>query len=345
MTFRVEAMVRGYHCYQEIWQAIVGEELQTTRELGNIHDLYAVAVTRSRLTVGHLPRKISSVCSLFLRRGGEISCIVTGTRRYSSDLEQGGLEIPCTLIFKDDKIDDKKYLNKVHKPVREAMNPPSIKTSDCADSGSIKTQSMVQRNGNSPEPKKRKILLNDQNTNSSSDSWEHEIRNEQMLTNVSVTMAQDLLRSQFPSINGLYPTMDQYLKQPSHSGSNQLQVFHCRQRHHWIAASSIGCPDNATANIYNSVFTLLDSCTIDVIKNHFPSHTIKVQPFQKQLRGKDCGLFSIAAITAIAHGEDPSQLKFIQEEMRKHLFTCLKKQMYDTLFHAIMDYNEPYYNS
>ena len=112
--FRVEAMVRGYHCYQEIWNAIIGEELQTTRELG---DLYAVAVTRSRVTVGHLPRKISSACSLFLRCGGEISCIVTGTRRYSSDLEQGGLEIPCTLIFKDEKIHDKKYLNKVHKRI------------------------------------------------------------------------------------------------------------------------------------------------------------------------------------------------------------------------------------
>ena len=83
------------------------------------------------------------------------------------------------------------------------MNPPSIKMSDCADSDNIKTQSMAQRNNNSPEPKKRKILLNDQNASSSSDSrehdscssnsWEHEIRNEQMLTNVSVTMAQDVL--------------------------------------------------------------------------------------------------------------------------------------------------------
>ena len=237
------------------------------------------------------------------------------------------------------------------------MNAPSIKMSDCADSDNIKTQRMAQHNDKNPEPKKRKMSLNDQNASSSSvsrehdscssNSWEHEIRNEQMLTNVSVTMAQDLLRSQFPSINGLYPTMDQYLKQPSHSGSNQLQVFHCRQCHHWIAASSIGCPDNASVNIYDSVFTSLDSCTIDVIKNHFPSRTIKVQHFQKQSGGKDCVLFSIAAITAIAHVEDPLQLKFIQEEMRKHLFTCLKKQMYDTpsmpsrmiMNHMSADYN------
>ncbi len=42
------------------------------------------------------------------RRGGIITCIVTGTRRYSSDLEQGGLEIPCVLIFKATTIEMKK---------------------------------------------------------------------------------------------------------------------------------------------------------------------------------------------------------------------------------------------
>ena len=52
--------------------------------------------------VGHIPKKISSVCSLYLRRGGSIICRVTGSRRYSEDLIQGGLEIPCVLIFEGD---------------------------------------------------------------------------------------------------------------------------------------------------------------------------------------------------------------------------------------------------
>ena len=66
----------------------------------NIIDQYAVAVIRSGLVVGHLPKKISRVCSVFLRRGGTIYCIVTNTRRYSADLPQGGLEIPvATLHF------------------------------------------------------------------------------------------------------------------------------------------------------------------------------------------------------------------------------------------------------
>ena len=37
---------------------------------------------------------------MFLRSGGTILSVVNGARRYSADLEQGGLEIPCRLIFR-----------------------------------------------------------------------------------------------------------------------------------------------------------------------------------------------------------------------------------------------------
>ena len=55
------------------------------------------------ITVGHLPRKISCVCSLFIRGGGAITCQVSGRRRHSADLPQGGLEIPWLLTFKGNK--------------------------------------------------------------------------------------------------------------------------------------------------------------------------------------------------------------------------------------------------
>ena len=44
--------------------------------------------------MGHLPRRLSGVCSFFLRRGSTISCTVTGGRRYSIDLY-----IALTLTF------------------------------------------------------------------------------------------------------------------------------------------------------------------------------------------------------------------------------------------------------
>ena len=52
--FEVEAMVRGYHQYKEIWDAEVGEKLECQRETGNPHDIFAVAVLKSRVIVGHV---------------------------------------------------------------------------------------------------------------------------------------------------------------------------------------------------------------------------------------------------------------------------------------------------
>ena len=91
--------VRGYHVYREIWEAAVGEVLICEREPRNAKDGYAVAVKKDGTVIGHLPRKVSRVCSLFLRRGGSIHCTVTGRQRYSVDLPQGGLEIPCFVVF------------------------------------------------------------------------------------------------------------------------------------------------------------------------------------------------------------------------------------------------------
>ena len=66
------------------------------REPRNSTDRYAVAVKKDGTIIGHLPRKISRVCSLFL---GVIRCTVSGTRRYSMDLPQGGLKTPCVVKF------------------------------------------------------------------------------------------------------------------------------------------------------------------------------------------------------------------------------------------------------
>ena len=66
--FEVEAMVRGYHAYQDSWDALIGEELVCAREPDNLRDPFVVAVVKSRLTVGHVPLKI---CSLLFFYGVE----------------------------------------------------------------------------------------------------------------------------------------------------------------------------------------------------------------------------------------------------------------------------------
>ena len=60
-TFCMEATIRGYHVYRDIWEAAVGEVLLCKREPDNRKDRYAVATTRAGVTVGHVPKKISSV--------------------------------------------------------------------------------------------------------------------------------------------------------------------------------------------------------------------------------------------------------------------------------------------
>ena len=90
-SFEIEAMVRGYHIYKDVWSAVIDEEFPCKREDGNRFDPFTVAVCNGDIVIGHVPRKISSVRSLYIRRGGEIHCRVTGSRRFSADLEQGGL--------------------------------------------------------------------------------------------------------------------------------------------------------------------------------------------------------------------------------------------------------------
>ena len=80
----------------------MAERLQCQEEYGNPHDMYAISVIRNDIIVGHLPRNIFTPCHMFLGSGGTIVSVVNGTRRYSADLEQGELEIPCSIIFQRD---------------------------------------------------------------------------------------------------------------------------------------------------------------------------------------------------------------------------------------------------
>ena len=62
----------------------------------NSSDRYAVAVLKDDVVVGHLPRQLSRILSLFLLRNVTIDCVVTGGRRYSTDLPQGDSKYPAS---------------------------------------------------------------------------------------------------------------------------------------------------------------------------------------------------------------------------------------------------------
>ena len=74
-TFLLNSMVRGYHEYKSLWTNLVNkEELICEREVGNPCNLQAVAMKKEISYVlqvaGHVPRQLSSICSIFIRQGG-----------------------------------------------------------------------------------------------------------------------------------------------------------------------------------------------------------------------------------------------------------------------------------
>ena len=100
--FTMESCVRGHHVSKSFWSPTLGEELWGKREECNAHDQHAVSLLdKEGAVVGHILRKISAACSLFLQKNGNIFCTATGKRRFL-DLPQGGLEVPCNLKFEGD---------------------------------------------------------------------------------------------------------------------------------------------------------------------------------------------------------------------------------------------------
>ena len=88
--------------------------------------------------VGHIPFEISSICSIFIRRGRSIVSNITGSRRYSSDLEQGGLEIPCTLVFSTgNKEEANKARNRLEATLSIAVAIDTVAIMNSGDTDSI----------------------------------------------------------------------------------------------------------------------------------------------------------------------------------------------------------------
>ena len=60
-------------------------------------DLCAVAVVCGKgTTIGHVPHKISAACLLVLNQK---ATIIAASQCFSRNLSQGGMEVPCMLIF------------------------------------------------------------------------------------------------------------------------------------------------------------------------------------------------------------------------------------------------------
>ena len=332
-TFSVESMVRGYHEYQDVWDAPVHEVLSCEREVGNVYDTFAVAVKKDDEIVGHCPRKISAICSIFIRRGGKITCQVTGRRRRSSDLPQGGLEIPCELTFHTNKKSEadktaKLIKNALSKNITNTETAVDVNFSSCPTSASKSQHSSVTSvsfasinlDDDMEQPAKKQKL--------GSKDVEDIIMGTE-LSDRHISMAQSLLKSQFPQLNGLRSSLLQGKElQSTDDVKNKLQIIHCNKRHHWIVATTVKCKDGQVL-VIDSVQKSLDDKTKSTVCRLFQREStppvIKVVNPQRQKGEEDCGLFAIAYATAIAFDQNAAKKRFNQESMWTHLAACLQQ--------------------
>ena len=100
--FNVRCCIRGYHIYQTQWNAEIGARLTTAPETWPgvlVEDKYAIAVMNNGKTNEHVPKFLTKLKFFFLKTAGKLHITVTGPRRYSVDLKQGGLELPADFFF------------------------------------------------------------------------------------------------------------------------------------------------------------------------------------------------------------------------------------------------------
>ena len=78
------------------------------------------------------------------------------------------------------------------------------------------------------------------------------------LTDMEINFAQQLLKAQFTSINGLELTLHQQLQKSvtvlsKDSIQNRIQILFCQERKHWIVTTTVNCsPDEV--KVYDSLF-------------------------------------------------------------------------------------------
>ena len=153
------------------------------------------------------------------------------------------------------------------------------------------------------------------------------------LTDIHISAAQKILHNEFPDINGLQNKLGQ-LKYPFSNISNSIQIVHVRNDH-WAIVTTIGIvkKQEIVVRYYDSVYsTLSDDTEEALLQLYRPPRLnlfhmrVEIMKTPKQGGATDCGLHAIAIATALAHGIDPCQQIFRQEDMRSHFVDCVGKR-------------------
>lgn len=157
------------------------------------------------------------------------------------------------------------------------------------------------------------------------------ILNNDELNDRCMDAASTLLSKQFPSVRGLQSTLLTGSKEHCiHMGieEDSFQLLHQSSRHHWMATAVIDGQLYMYDSIPLPIGLKLPQEIRTSLSNLYGDHlTSYLAPDNTQQKGSvDCGLFAIAFLTALCHGQRPEKLRIQQAELRPHLLKCLKSQ-------------------
>ena len=278
-------------------------------------------------------RKFSTACSMFLKKGGTIDCVITGSRRYSADLVQGGLEVPCSLIGRGNR----SIVDKVEKLL--SVHDTSVSLD--SENGATQARKKAKLDMKAEEEEaidgtvfsdedvewlfldscKIKLYLGDKLL----------IRNGQKLNDKHINFAQCLLKSQYPTVDGLNCMLYQH-KMKLDCSKTVVQIVHILDDH-WIVVSNV---DSAfdEVRIYDSFYPTIHEETKDFINSMFDGKIsrLTMAAMQKQEGSTDCGVFCIVIITSLLHNYP---FFFNQSHMQSHLITCFENYFFITFPHTV----------
>ena len=175
--------------------------------------------------------------------------------------------------------------------------------------------------------------------------WEPEILTEReilitkgndMLTDVSMNCAQEILKKQFPC-PGLQST---YLGQAlrfKEEEENFCQILPNGSLH-WIAISNLNCQDGSIIEYFDSLFhgrvkEIISSFKFVIFSIRKPCHQCSFQ----QDNSVDCGVFSVAFLYYHLSGRDISQVSLDPCKIRQHFLECLTNGIFTDFPESLHD--------
>ena len=157
------------------------------------------------------------------------------------------------------------------------------------------------------------------------------IKNNQMLTDTSINLVQDILGTQFKMKERFQDTIlgQKLMFKPK---KHFVQILH-NKSFHWVTVSNINSK-YGSVNYYDSLFhgRIKDHVKLQIANISRTENSeleIHIRSYQQQKNGVNCGIFAVANAYYILSGIDVSNIRIDENKMRAHFLQCLEQGRFE----------------